>query len=623
MGKVEYGPENPHPLSAMKTELVWDGKYDEWGNRREVDVAGCGMPLQKIETVDQPRFEAAAAGQLPLFERKTKRQDDFRNMLIWGDNKLVMASLLRDFKGKVDLMYIDPPFNVGADFTMKLDVGEDMGALEKDQSTLEMVAYRDIWGKGTDSYLYMMHDRLTIMRSLLSERGSMYVHCDETVSYLLRCLLDEVFGAENFVREVVWRIGWISGYKSKARNWIRNHDAILYYKNGEDCTFNKEYIPYPEDYRRRDGKKPTGRGYPIEDTWNCSEMDRLDSIQIMSFSREKTGFATQKNEDLLNRIISASSNPGDVVADFFCGSGTTGAVAERLGRRWIMCDLGRFAIHTTRKRLIDVQRELHADAEPYRAFDVYNLGRYERQWWQKEYLDGADEDHRRVVLQFFRAERLETGAARSPLIHGRKNGALCHVDGIDSTFTRDEAKAVARAVAETGGRECYCLAWEFEMELGQTVAALQAEYGVRLKLVRIPREIMERNRKSPPPFLEVAVLEVEPVYRKLNGHRAVDIKLTKFLPSLAEVPTKELEAIKERAVNSGFDFVDFWAVDFDWQPGKPFKHHWQDYRSRKDRTLRTVSDAGFTYGEPGTYTVCVKVVDIFGCDTTITVEVKV
>ncbi|MCH9055876.1 DUF559 domain-containing protein [Synechococcus sp. PCC 6716] len=331
-------------------------------------------------------------------------------------------------------------------------------------------------------------------------------------------------------------------------------------------------------------------------------------------------------------VESVHSYLTEVCAIHNCGSGTTGAVAERLGRRWIMCDLGRFAIHTSRKRLIELQRKLYREGKPYRAFDVYNLGRYERQWWQKDRLQGADEEHRRVILEFFKAEILTNPP--SPLLHGRKAGAFCHVDGIDSIFTRDEAKQVAQAVAAAGGRECYCLAWEFEMDLHLTVNALVQELGVKLKLVQIPREIMEKNRKAPPPFLEVALLAAEPVYRSSplspsgrgaggEGLRTVDIKLTQFIPSLAEVPTKELEAIRERAIKSGFDFIDFWAVDFNWQPGKPFNHDWQDYRTRKDRSLKTISDAGYTYPAPGKYTTCVKVVDTFGCDTSITVEVEV
>jgi adenine-specific DNA-methyltransferase len=198
-----YGPANPHPLSQLRTELVWEGKYDEYGNRREVDVAGISMPMQKIETIDQPRSEAAAAGQLDMFEKTSKRLDDFRNMLIWGDNKLVMASLLKEFKGRIDLIYIDPPFDVGADFTMDVPIGDGVESVEKDQSTLEMVAYRDMWGKGTDSYLHMMYERLVLMRDLLSEKGSLYVHCDWRVTHLLRKMLDELFTEDAFVNEII------------------------------------------------------------------------------------------------------------------------------------------------------------------------------------------------------------------------------------------------------------------------------------------------------------------------------------------------------------------------------------------------------------------------------------
>ena len=691
---VPYGPHNPHPLSQMKTELVWEGKYDEFGNRREVDIAGCAMPMQRIETVDEPRQRAAAEGQTDMFERKLMKVreeapawPDFRNRLIWGDNKLVMASLLKEFKGKVDLIYIDPPFDVGADFTMDVPIGDEKETVAKDQSTLEMVAFRDTWGKGTDSYLHMMAERLALMRELLTEFGSVFVHCDWRVSGLLRLLLDDVFGPACFCNEICWQKTRVS--KSQSLAFGNVHDTIFMYGKGTQPYFAPQYQAHPESYQdshynlveektnrryglwdftqagkgepRRFGSQvlrpPTGKHWiwsqeRIDDgmtsgriVFTSTGMPRLkryldeskgkqitdiwvDLFDVNAVAEERTGYDTQKPESLVERILVAASEQGKLVADFFCGSGTTGAVAERLGRRWIMADLGRFAIHTSRKRMIEVQRQLHDAGNPYRAFDVYNLGRYERQWWQKERLNNADQEHRRVVLEFFKAEILTN--APSPLIHGRKAGAFCHVDGIDSMFSRDEATALAKAVAAAGGRECYCLAWEFEMDLHLTTAALEKELRVKLKLIQIPREIMEKNRKSPPPFLEVAVLEAAPVLRKSAiGNRksemlpAVDIKLTKFMPSLAEVPSKELEAIKARAVKSGMDFIDFWAVDFDWQPGKPFNHHWQDYRTRKDRSLQTVSDAGHVYPKKGKYTACVKVVDTFGCDTSITVEVKV
>jgi len=197
-----WGLDNPHPLSQVKTELIWEGKYDEYGNRRTVDVAGCAMPLQKIETIDEPRSHCLATGD--LFNAKKAHPDDFRNMLIWGDNKLVMASLLKDFKGKIDLIYIDPPFDVGADFTMDVQIGEEKETTLKDQSTLEMVAYRDMWGKGTDSYLHVLQERLALMKELLAESGSIYVHIGQLVVSHVRAIMDEVFGQEYFRNMITW-----------------------------------------------------------------------------------------------------------------------------------------------------------------------------------------------------------------------------------------------------------------------------------------------------------------------------------------------------------------------------------------------------------------------------------
>lgn len=672
-----FGPDNPHPLSALKTELVWEGKYDEYGNRREIDVAGCAMPLQKIETIDEPRSRAEAQGK--LFDPKKSHPDDFRNMLIWGDNKLVMSSLLKDFKGRIDLIYIDPPFDVGADFRMDVPIGETNETIGKDQSTLEMVAYRDMWGKGTNSYLHMMVERLTIMKVLLSETGSIYVHCDYRVNSYLRVILDELFGDQSQRNEITWRRA--NAHNDPGRCGIIT-DTIFYYAKSDSLTWNQLYTPYSQEYleshwHQRDeqerryrlipldaprhgeggsllyewrGKWPAptrtwayvrekmeeferqGRlvytktgtpclkryvdetpGLPIQNLW-----DDIPPVNPMAL--ERLGYDTQKPEALLERIIKASSNECDLVADFFCGSGTTGAVAERLGRRWIMADLGRFAIHTSRKRLIELQRKLHGKGQSYRAFDVYNLGRYERQWWQKEQLKGADEEHRKVVLGFYKAEPLTSPV--SPLLHGRKGPALVHVDSIDSVFSRVELRDVARAAKDAGAKQINCLAWEFEMDLRLEAHRLQAELGIDIHLLRIPREIMEKNRKEVT-FFEVATLEAEPVYKKNGKDKSVDLKLRKFLPSLAEVPERELEALEQRAIKHGFDFIDFWAVDFDYRDGQPFKHHWQAYRTRKDRSLPTVSDQKFSYEKPGKYTACVKVVDTFGCDTSITVPIEV
>lgn len=650
-----YGPDNPNPLSTIKTELVWEGKYDEYGRRREVDIAGAALPLQKIETIDEPRSRAEAVGdQQTLFalNEQAQKLGDFRNQLIWGDNKLVMASLLREYKGRIDLIYIDPPFDVGADFTMNVPIGDGKELIEKDQSTLEMVAYSDMWGKGTDSYLHMMFERLTVMKELLANTGCIYVHCDNTMSHYLKLLMDEVFTKKNFLNDVIWSY---QTRHSSDRFWNRKHDDLLLYKKSEQWTFNwrdpdvmqplspvtiaKYRLEDEHGHYRLCGRflkdSPIKGAKDVDPKWEREHPELVvrdylregippnDSFFIPmenQSSDERTDFATQKPTALLNKLLKASSNEGDLIADFFCGSGTTGAVAERLGRRWIMSDLGRFAIHTSRKRLIELQRTLHANGKPYRAFDVYNLGRYERQWWQKELLKGADREHRSVVLEFYKAEPLQNST--SPLIHGRKGPALVHVDSIDSIFTRRELREVAEAAKAAGAKQINCLAWEFEMDLRLQANALQAELGIEVRLVRIPREIMERNRAQVT-FFEIATLQAEPVITKAGKQRVANIKLKTFLPSLAEIPEKELKALEERAIKHGFDFIDFWAVDFDYRDGQPFKHHWQAYRTRKDRSLSTISDQNFVYPTPGKHTACVKVVDTFGCDTSITVPIEI
>lgn len=456
-----YGPDNPHPLSQLKTQLVWDGKYDEYGGRREVDIAGAALPLQKIETIDEPRSRAEAVGdQKTLFalNEQAQKLGDFRNQLIWGDNKLVMASLLKDFAGGINLIYIDPPFDVGADFTMDVPVGDKGESVGKDQSTLELVAYRDMWGRGTDSYLHMMYERLVLMRELLNEKGSIYVHVGPGVSHLVRAVCDDVFG-KNAINEVIWKRA--DAHNDPVKYGVI-HDSLLYYSKGETRTWNAPKVSlvdakletdshYVWDssrnkyFRLVDLKAPGGRGprysyKGVERNWKWVEQqlraadhagelyftkngipfyklwienpemgvqDIWADIAQLKSGDEKVDYTTQKPEVLLERVISASSREGDLVADFFCGSGTTGVVAERLGRRWIMADLGRFAIHTSRKRLIELQRELHTAGQTYRAFDIYNLGRYERQWWQKEHLKGANREHRSIVLEFYKAEPIQ------------------------------------------------------------------------------------------------------------------------------------------------------------------------------------------------------------------------
>src|SRR5947208_1452498 len=283
--KFRYGLDNPHPLSQLKTELVWEGKYDEYGNRRVVDIAGCAMPVQKIETIDEPRSRAAAEGQIELFD-KTRAQireesgqypnktnganGDFRNRLIWGDNKLVMASLLAEFKGRIDLIYIDPPFDVGADFTMDVPIGDEKETIGKDQSTLEMVAYRDMWGKGTDSYLHMIHERLTQMKELLSETGNLFVHVGVNISGYFRPILDEIFGTDSYTNDIIWkRSAAHSDIGQGAEHLGRLHDTIFWYRKTAGSKVNMQYEPYSKEYvdsAYKHVEPETNRRYRIDNT---------------------------------------------------------------------------------------------------------------------------------------------------------------------------------------------------------------------------------------------------------------------------------------------------------------------------------------------------------------------
>ena len=309
------------------------------------------------------------------------------NRILYGDDCLnVLNDELALPTGSVDLIYLDPPFNSKSIYNLPFK-GED-------EDVRPVEAFNDTWtwgskedellrelssgprtryladivslaqhlgitgemgggGSSLAAYLVNMAVRLLPMRRVLSDKGSIYLHCDPTASHYLKLLMDAIFGQSHFRNEIVWRIGWVSGYKTQKRGWIRNHDVILYYVKTDKAAkaFNKEYMPYPKGYVRRDGYQPTGKGVPLEDTWNCSAADVLNSIMIMSFSDEKRGYPTQKPVALLERIIKASSPVGGVVLDPFCGCGTTIDAAEKHNRRWVGIDVSEFAVGLIEERI--------------------------------------------------------------------------------------------------------------------------------------------------------------------------------------------------------------------------------------------------------------------------------
>ena len=348
----------PRFLSGM-AELIWDGKYDVHGNKRA--PVRIELPFQTVETVN----ESAQERQRTLEISSSGHDPEWRNHLIWGDKKYVLPSLLPEFAGKVDLIYIDPPFDTGADFSFTTMLPESDEALAKEPSVLEQKAYRDTWSKGLDSYLPWFYQTVVLLREFLSDSGTLYVHLDWHVGHYAQAVLEEVFGSDNFVNDVTWY--YYNKFAPESKCFPRASDRIMVYaKSFGNHVFNKQEetrdVAVKQLKRKfiggkainvRDGngvvqyqEKTTRR---VDDVWRISMLQPADR-------EENLRFPTQKPERLLDRVIRASTNERNLVLDCFCGSGTTAAVAEKLNRRWIACDLGRFAIHTTRKRLLGIPR---------------------------------------------------------------------------------------------------------------------------------------------------------------------------------------------------------------------------------------------------------------------------
>lgn len=362
------------------TELVWEGKYEDEARTKRRAALRVALPFQTVETVNESASDRRKT--LELFAQN--RETEWRNRLIWGDKKYVLPSLLAEFAGKVNLAYIDPPFDTSADFSFTATVPDhpdtpedDSFTFTKEPSIIEHKAYRDTWGRGLDSYLQWFYETAVLLHELLHENGSLYVHLDWRVCHYARIVLDEVFGAEMFKNEIAWHyLRW----PAKSPLFQRSHDTILWYGKSAKHTWNQQYQELSEaTLKRFGGKKVRGETTKVvleEDSLGAPMRDVWEIPHVLGANPERNGYPTQKPEALLERILKSSSNEGDLVLDCFGGSGTTAAVAEKLKRRWITCDLGRFAIHTVRKRLLSIP-----DVRP---FVVQNLGKYERQLWQAQ-----------------------------------------------------------------------------------------------------------------------------------------------------------------------------------------------------------------------------------------------
>jgi DNA modification methylase len=631
-------------IDITRAELVWPGKYNDDGTLREVPRVS--LPFQVIETVNESRAtrEAKKGGvQGGLFDVYEGKEGDtfeagWRNKLIWGDNLLVMGSLLEKFAGKIDLIYIDPPFATGADFSFTTEVGEKGFELSKEQSVIEEKAYRDTWGRGTDSYVAMIFARLALLRDLLAPSGLIYVHCDYRVNYLMRAILDEVFGKANLRNELIW---CYRGGGTPQKDFAEKHDVILRYSKTDNYYFDVDSvrIPYSDaSTERLKNKANVFRGDKVYRNYEPNELGKHPedwwTIQpIMPSEKQERSvcyYPTQKPVELLQRIVDSSAPPNGIVLDAFCGSGSTLVVAEGLRvlrgenpekslgmadnrRRWIGCDLGRFAIHTARKRLLEI--------ENCRPFEVLNLGKYERQYWQgvtfgekqdKSLTEQALYEYLAFILTLYGAQAV-AGMAQ---LHGKKGKAVVHIGAVDAPVTIAEIDAAVDECAKLRQGELHVLGWEWEMGLYDLMVEAAKKKGVRILLLQIPREVMEQQAavKGDVRFFELAYLEAE---IKQPKKLAAQVALKDFV-----IPNTELvpEEVRSR-VKKWSDYIDYWAVDWDFR-NDTFMQGWVAYRTRKERRLALCSDA-HVYERPGKYRILVKVIDVFGNDTSQAFDIEV
>jgi adenine-specific DNA-methyltransferase len=658
-------------------ELIWDGKYDAQGRR--VAPLRLKLPFQTVETVN----ESAELRQRSLFS--AGRASDWRNRLIWGDKKYVLPALLDEFAGQVDLIYIDPPFFTGTDqiYTIPID-GADRFLL-KEPSLIEEAAYRNVWRNGSDSLCAWIYDTLYFLRELLSNKGAIFIRFDQYWSHYVKVIADEVFGKQNFQNDIALkRIYKNLTNQGKRSLQIGTDSLFLYFRSEAGRFYDIEQVleeERPGYWRKMDDSSgvrnpperlifgqtffpPAGkhfkfsqekidsmveagkirlneRGRPeywVEPTDRKPFTSNWTDISSYSFT---TGYPTENSEILLERVIKLCSLPNDLVLDCFAGSGTTAAVAERLGRRWITSDIGRFAIHTTRKRLLRIP-----DVRP---FVVQNLGKYERQAWQAAEFGGPERaaevvgQYRRFILDLYGARPIQGYA----WLHGLKGGRMVHVGPVDSPISPGDVtqiaiefrKAVGSGADAPAQAAVDVLGWDFAFELNEVARQQAQQANIAMRFVRIPREVLEQKavEQGDIRFFELAALaiDVETFRRNVStagegegketGRRPVStadvtLKLTDFV-----IPPDDVPEDVQRAISHWSQWIDYWAVDWDNQ-GDTFHNMWQTYRTRakkKGAAEPLQLQTTHRYEQPGEYTIMVKVIDILGNDTTKTVKVTV
>lgn len=569
-------------------------------------------------------------GELPNYTLNGQ----WMNRLIYGENLLTMQALLvgdeatglPSLRGKVDLIYIDPPFDSKADYRTKINLpGIE---IEQKPTVLEQAAYSDTWKDGTVSYLKMIYPRLLLMRELLSEKGSIYVHIDWHVGAYVRVLMDDIFGKNNLVNEVIW------GYKSGGageKGYAKKHDTLLMYKKSADFLFNvqkeKSYMGLGYStgnknvvlYDDNDGRGPYTL-VNVKDWW-------ID-IGMIATSKGRL-YATQKPEALLERIIKASSNEGDLVCDFFGGSGTTAAVAERLGRRWITCDIGKPASLIMRKRFID---------QGVKPFLYQGIGDYQKEAFSSSKLVKKVGDLSRIVMQLYGAIPFtEEQLNDRNWGYLKPTRTLVLVDSpnkLTGTATLRRAYEARQTLLGGGWAKVVVLGWNFAFDISEAIR----RYEGAVEVLVIPPDLLDKLAKkglkklvddksvrfSTLQYLTCRPMKVLPASEDEDN---LVVELDNYVllsPDNIPLDDRDKEKLQQVIDRDPLALIEYWSIDPDYD-GETFRSCWQDYRENtaNDRDpLHCVYTAVLRVPRRAGRTVCVKAVDVFGFESMVLETMK-
>lgn len=635
--------------------------------------SGTRIGLQTNELV-LPRKDVSGffRGQVPNIPNAFNAALDggsWMNRLVYGDNLLTMQALLAgdpqtglpSLRGKVDLIYIDPPFDSKADYRTKV-VLPGLN-LQQKPTIIEQFAYADTWEEGTISYLKMIYKRLVLMKELLSDKGTICVHIDWHVAAYVKLVMDEIFGKDKFRNEIIWHYQTFQG---QVKSYFpRKHDNIFIYSKGDNPVFHllkddnaeetidftrwNDYLNenneitganYPENDSRFKGyysrfvkenhRKPGPNdvilkieGNTIDSVWDLKAVDPKNKT-------ERVGYATQKPEALLERIIKASSNEGDLVCDFFGGSGTTAAVAEKLGRRWITCDIGKPASLVMRKRFID---------QEVNPFLYQSIGDYQKEAFHNNKKLRRVGDLSQVVLGLFGALPFspeQVSDRNFGYVKGTRN--LVMVDSPNRLTTAATVRRAVEAKASLLGGDwdkVIVLGWNFAFDISQ---AIEKYKNSNVEVLVIPPDLLDKLSKKgfkkliadkTVRFSSLQYLLVNPVEVTVNGNGEdeLDISLNNYVllsPDNIPLDDKDKEKLQQVMEQDPLSLIEYWSIDPDYD-GDTFRSTWQDYRENVDNDsdpLHCVYSTRIAMPHKDERKVCVKAVDVFGFESQVILDVK-